>query len=260
MKTAPTSDADTLRRRAEARLKRKNLADRGPKTALDAVRLLHELHVHQIELELQNEELQRAKDEVEAGLARYTDLYDFAPVGYFTLGPDGDILQINCTGALFFGVERARLVHRRLTSLVAEPDRALLTAFIKRAFDHRTKEVCELALMPVKGRVLSVRLRANVSTEKQECRVVMVDITERKLAEEAVHRLNEELEERVRQRTATIRKLATELTLAEQRERTRLSHILHEDSATAHDRGDFHSAASAGGFAGKGSETDHARE
>ena len=229
MKPAVPTDNATLRHRAESRLKRQKVADRGPKTDLDTVRLLHELQVHQIELELQNEELQRAKDEVEAGLVRYTDLYDFAPVGYFTLGPDGDILQINCTGALFFGVERARLVHRRLASLVAEPDRALLTAFIKRAFDQRTKEFYEMTLLPSKGRVLSVRLEANVSPEKPECRVVMADITERKLAEEAIHRLNTELEERVRQRTVTIRKLATELTLAEQRERTRLSHILHED-------------------------------
>ena len=230
--SAPLTPADkALRLRAEARLPAKiaKVVKTASAADADAVRLLHDLQVHQIELEMQNEELQRAKDEIEAGLARFTDLYDFAPVGYFTLGPDGGILQSNCTGAQLFGVVRSRLVHRRLGAYIAEADRARFNSFLARAFTSHVKETCEVALLPAKGRVVEVRLEANAAPEQRECRVVMIDISERRAAEAEVRRLNAELEERVRQRTATIRKLATELTLAEQRERSRLSHVLHED-------------------------------
>ena len=73
---------------------------------------------------MQNEELRRSRAEVEAGLERYTELYDFAPVGYLTLGRDGTIRQVNLTGAQLLGGERARLPGRRFGVLVAEPDRA----------------------------------------------------------------------------------------------------------------------------------------
>jgi len=106
-----------LRRLAEARLKTK-IADAQPtKTEEDAQRVLHELHVHQIELEMQIEELRQARDErdkMEALLGKYSDLYDFAPVGYFNLDHEGIIRAINLTGTGFLGVERSLLLGRRL--------------------------------------------------------------------------------------------------------------------------------------------------
>ena len=94
-----SADAAELRRRAEARL-REDAAKSAPvQTREDLHRLVHELQVHQIELEMQNEELRRSRAEVEAWLERYTELYDFAPVGYLTLGRDGAIRQVNLAGA-----------------------------------------------------------------------------------------------------------------------------------------------------------------
>ncbi|HEX7499328.1 MAG TPA: histidine kinase, partial [Polyangia bacterium] len=94
-------DAGELRRRAEERFgARRADANAGdPHMAPETHRLLHELQVHQIELEMQNEELERSRSEVEEGLARYTDLYEFAPVGYLTLTREGEIRQVNLTGA-----------------------------------------------------------------------------------------------------------------------------------------------------------------
>ena len=113
-KFKPTAPAE-LRSQAEEQLKAKK---RPPQSDVDTQKLIHELQVHEIELELQNEELSLARAEVEAGLARYTDLYDFAPVGYFTLARDGTISQSNLTGAFLFGVERARLLNRRFELFV----------------------------------------------------------------------------------------------------------------------------------------------
>ena len=84
-------DAAELRRRAEKRLKASKKQEVRPGTKEETRRLLHELQVHQIELEMQNEEMRQARAEMEAGLERYKDLYDFAPVGYMTLGRDGTI-------------------------------------------------------------------------------------------------------------------------------------------------------------------------
>src|SRR5580704_7250259 len=104
----PAADQpDQLRRRAEDRLRERPRNQRStaavPKSNADTKRLLHELQVHQIELEMQNAELRQARDELELALDNYTDLYDFAPSGYFTFAPTGAILQANLTGATLVG-------------------------------------------------------------------------------------------------------------------------------------------------------------
>ena len=113
-------DPGELRRRAEERFGA-HRADAVPnKTDIpsETQRLLHELQVHQIELEMQNEELQQARTKVEEGLSRYTDLYEFAPVGYLTLNREGEIQQVNLTGARLLGLERSHLVGKRLSIMV----------------------------------------------------------------------------------------------------------------------------------------------
>jgi len=113
MKKKPDQPADDveLRHRAEERLgeqwksQKSDVGD--PGTAEDTARLVHELQVHQIELEMQNEELQQSHAQVETLLAQYTDLYDLAPAGYLTFDREGAIRQVNLTGARLFGVERS---------------------------------------------------------------------------------------------------------------------------------------------------------
>ena len=188
MKKVRTSSADAarLRRRAEESLRAataKNALTGA--TEDDAQRLVHELQVHQVELEMQNEELRRSRAEVEAGLERYTELYDFAPVGYVTLGRDGAIRQVNLTGARLLGVERARLTGRRFGFFVREPDRAGFQAFLENVFASQAKEMCEVALSKEGKQPLNMHLAATVSQDGQECRVVMADITERKQIENA---------------------------------------------------------------------------
>src|SRR6202011_2882519 len=123
---SPESDSrQALRKRAEAMAREKaaqapeNLEARTPE-ALD--RTLHELRVHQIELEMQNEELRRTQEELEASRARYFDLYDLAPIGYFTLSEEGLILEANLTAAKLLGVTRDALVKQPLSRFVFPED------------------------------------------------------------------------------------------------------------------------------------------
>ena len=97
------SDPAELRRRAELRLKDSQTKRAPNQTDADNQRQLHELEVHQIELEMQNEELREAREAMEALLEKYTDLYDFAPVGYLTLDHEGTIIEANLAGAGLLG-------------------------------------------------------------------------------------------------------------------------------------------------------------
>jgi len=199
-----SANAAELRRLAEERLKKKQRGYVGkgaaPVSAEETQRLIQELQIHQIELEMQNEELRQARVEVEAGLALYTELYDFAPVGYFTLSRDGIIRRANLTGALLLGMERGRLVGRRFGHFVSGSDRIAFNAFLAKVFTSREKGTCEAALRkeekrppPPKhsgsrrfggtGKII-VHIEAIASEDGQECRAVVTDVTERKQAEE----------------------------------------------------------------------------
>ncbi len=112
----PNRSAD-LRQQAEARLQRQS-ADLDITAPEEAGRLLQELRVHQIELEMQNEELHRTQVELESSRERYFDLYDLAPVGYVTLSEQGLILEANLTAATLLGVARGALVKRPLPRFI----------------------------------------------------------------------------------------------------------------------------------------------
>src|SRR5664279_3368242 len=116
------ADATDLRRRAEEKAHTDDVQTQETLSPEEAGRLLHELQVHQIELEMQNEELRRAQGELEASRARYFDLFDLAPVGYFTLSEQGLILEANLTGAGLLGVGRRALVKQSLTRFILLED------------------------------------------------------------------------------------------------------------------------------------------
>jgi nitrogen fixation negative regulator NifL len=183
-----------LRRRAEERLERQRPAGGRQTTAVETARLVHELQVHQIELEMQNEELRQAHAQVETLLAQYTDLYDFAPTGYMTLDREGTIQLVNVTGARLFGVERSRLVNRRFGLLVAEGDRRAFSDFLQKVFASQVKECCEVTLPQEGSQPLVVEIEGTRSADGQECRAVVLDITDMKRAAEELRSHNAALE------------------------------------------------------------------
>ncbi len=184
-----------LRRQAEERLRAKTTQPHAGLTNGEAQRLVHELEVHQIELEMQNEELSRSRKEVETALDNYTDLYEFAPVGYLTLDREGTVQSANLTTASLLGIERSRLLGRRFGLLVAEESCLRFAEFFAKVFASQGKESCEVTLGGESKATLFVQLEAMASgASGQECRMAVIDITERRQAQEHIRKYNEELQ------------------------------------------------------------------
>jgi len=178
----PTHDTE-LRRQAEARLSEQELENACAQENLDAQRLVQELQVHQVELELQNEELRNTRDEASKWLDWYTDLYDFAPVGYYSLDRDGSIRHMNLTGARLLHVDRSRLLNRRFGLFVSRETRAVFNAFLDNVFERREENRCEVVLQTENGGSMYVQIVAAIPKDGEDCRIAVVDITERKLLE-----------------------------------------------------------------------------
>jgi len=184
----PPDAAELLRSQAEAKLsERKKKPGAPPATEFDTQRLVHELEVHQIELEMQNEELVQSHAQAEAGLRRYTDLYDFAPISYFTLVRDGTIQQVNLAGANLLGVERGALIKRRFGVFVSTRSLTTFNAFLDDVFTNGSKETCEVTLQKDGSAPRLVQIEAITKDRQCEvCHAMVIDITERKTAEDAL--------------------------------------------------------------------------
>ncbi len=180
------STAAGLRRRTEGLPGDKTSGPGTSRTREEAERLAHELEVHQIELEMQNAELRQARDEVERVLVKCTDLYDFAPVGYFTLGRDAEIKAVNFSGAGLLKVERSRLIGRSFGQYVSAKYRPDFTAFLDQIFTSQTKGSCEVTLLNKGQLPLVVQIEAMATASGEECRLALIDITGRRQAEDAL--------------------------------------------------------------------------
>lgn len=202
MDTPNTDDSRraALRRQAEKRLQEAEMT-MDPQSYDDAKPLLHELHIHQIELTLQNEELRETQIALEQARRKYADLYDFAPVGYFTLAQDGAIRESNLTAAAQLGVERAALLNTRLYQYVAEADRDVLFGHLRRTFAAEICQTCELRLCKTDGtcfwgQVQSVVVAPDMTPphDGPACRTTITDISARKQAEEHLQQMLAERE------------------------------------------------------------------
>lgn len=183
------SDHNQLRKKAEEILKNKlskvNLAP----TEADLLRLVHELEVHQIELELQNEELKLARERSESIAHKYTSLYDFAPIGYFTLSNEGKILELNLIGSKMLGNDRSFLKNKPFGRFIQDKNVPAFNQFLENAFKTKTKEAIDIMVMGIGY----AQLTAIVDEEHENnCLLTVMDITDRKKTEI-------ELEEVVRQ-------------------------------------------------------------
>ncbi|HVN79869.1 MAG TPA: response regulator [Terriglobia bacterium] len=176
-----------LRRRAEEMLW-KQPAELEKITPEETKRLLHELRVHQIELELQNEELRRAQLDLAASREKYFDLYDLAPVGYLTINEKGLILEANLTVASLLGLERTQLIKQPVTHFIFREDQDIYYRHRKLLLESQAGHVSELRMLrrdgaPFWARIESILTRGS-DNDVLLCQTTVSDITARKLAEE----------------------------------------------------------------------------
>jgi PAS domain S-box-containing protein len=206
---------------------------------LSTENLLHELHVHQIQLEMQNETLRQAHSALEESRDRYVDLYDFAPIGYITLNSNGIIETLNLTAATLLGAVRKDLLQRPFVSqlLADSHDRwpELLLLMLKQDSKHSVKEYMQRRDGTVFPALLDC-VPQKVSTGGTELRIALTDITEQERAETELHASHDrvkashaELERRVTERTAQLHKLAINASISEENERHAIARDLHDN-------------------------------
>jgi len=165
-----------LRQKAEEFMKHEPSKISSQLSKVEAI-LIHELEVHQIELEMQNEELIRAKERAESATEKYEELYDFAPSGYFTLSQNGEIIELNLSGANMLGKERSHLKNSKFGFFVSEDTRSTFNQFLDNVFTSGTKISCEVVLAFNSSSPVNVLLTGIASEKGEKCFINVVDIT-----------------------------------------------------------------------------------
>jgi PAS domain S-box-containing protein len=204
-KIFPSDNYVDMRFRAEERLRerRHNSLDY-PVTLEEMSRLVHELSIHQIELEMQQEELLESRYELEKSLKRYVDLYDFAPVGYLMLTRDSTIMDANLAAATILGIERSCLKGTRFICFLDHEERPVFTDLMERVFIQREHATCEVELLDPalnhNAELLTPRRALHIDLvvhdHGQECRVILSDISQQKQIQQENVALQRERQER----------------------------------------------------------------
>ena len=142
------------------------------------MKLILELEVHQVELEMQNEELQLAKSATYEVTEKYAELYDFAPSGYFTLSKEGEILEVNLRGAKMLCKERDRLQNSQFGFFVTNETKPIYNNFLENVFNSKTESNCMVNLLTNINLPINVYLNGVIAKKGKQCLVTVVDITE----------------------------------------------------------------------------------
>ena len=162
----------------------------------DVQKLVHELQVHQIELEMQNDELRRTQLELVQARDRYADLYDFALPALLTLNAQGEILEANLNAGELLGLDRGKLLHQKFSRFVLKEAQDTFYLFCRQVFSSDARQSAELDLLNAQARRLVVHVEAlrDPTSPRKQCRVSFTDITERKRAEAALRESEERLQ------------------------------------------------------------------
>lgn len=197
--------ASTLRQLAEKALEKKldKKYDLVAKSSEDIASLIHELQVHQIELEMQNDELRRVQVELENARDKYSHLYDFAPVGYLTISDKGIILEANLTCSNMLGIERRSLIGMPFSHFIIKEDQDIFYLNRMKLIETKSKQVFELRIMKKGGIQFYSQLECITTliddSDQIQIRIVISDVSDRKEAREMLDRNVLELKQRVKE-------------------------------------------------------------
>ncbi|MFT5640934.1 MAG: PAS domain S-box-containing protein, partial [Cyclobacteriaceae bacterium] len=190
-----SSEFATLRQKAEELLNNKIPKAAFGNSEAKVHKLIHELEVHQIELELQNEELMLAKESEKSTAEKYIALYDFSPSGYFTLSPEGNISELNLTGSVLLGKDRSYLKNKRFSLFISEDSKSTFNRFIQKVFESNSKESCEIAVLRQDESQRYIHISGIAVENGEQCLLTLVDMTKQKLTEQKLHKSEELLNE-----------------------------------------------------------------
>lgn len=177
---------EALRQKAEQKLSKRQSIKTTSLTEADTLKLIHELEVYHIELEMQNDELKEAKEKARVALEKYTSFYEFAHTGYFTVLPNGNISELNLTAAKMLGMEPSKVRNQSLSDFVTLDYKADYANFIKNIFASDLGSTAELRLTSKGNPSVFVRLEGRANQDKQKCLVVVIDDTKRKRIEDVL--------------------------------------------------------------------------
>ena len=228
------TDAAFLRQKAEEQLKRQQSKTSLAFSQTDLLKLIHDLQVHQIELEMQKEGLILEQQNAEIAEQKYRELYDFATSGYITLSKDGNIVELNFSAANMLGKKRSDLINARFGLFISEDTRIVFNQFFQNILKSKIKETCEVELTTAGNSPIYVQIDGLVSRNIDQCLTTMIDITERKQAA-ILKKKNEELN-LAKEKAVIAEKITTEFLNELTKEKTKTEEseekyrLLHENA------------------------------
>jgi PAS domain S-box-containing protein len=172
-----------------------------PKSDEDLLRMVEELKIHQIELEMMYEEVRQSRDDLETSVKLYSELYDFAPIGYFTLNNESKIVNVNLTASKMLKIDRSELLKLSFLQLVTNDYYYGFETFLKKIFYDKMNSNYEVVLKKGNGELVDVRIDTLFDNDTQLCKISLIDITELKTLRKKLEKYNLELKIQVDERT-----------------------------------------------------------
>ena len=188
------SKAAILREKAEESLKKKFSKRNENTSEFDTQKLFHELEVHQIELEMQNEELMLARTAAEEAAEKYTEIFDFSPLGYFVLNKEGIITELNLSGAEMIGKDRSNLKNSIFSLFISSDTKSIFKNYLEGSFKSNDRKSCEIMITPEKYLPRNIHLLGTGLENGSQCLINALDITERVQAEKILSDKSKELQ------------------------------------------------------------------
>ncbi len=204
-----------LRRQAEERLRATAAGSNPLRSEGESQHLIHELAVHQVELEMQNEELRQAQQEIEQSRSRYMELYDLAPIGYFIFDPLGVICEVNLAATRLLGAERAQMVRQPFARFIADAaGREIFTGHLTAVLRQQTTLRCEITLAGQDGSMIRGQLQSVAIGSGSGTSLILtsiIDLSVRRQLEEKLQQAHHQLETTVQLRTTELSRANAQL-------------------------------------------------